>query len=118
MGEIKVGMTVYLKPTGANNTRRLQGSILDHVIEAKVSKVGRKYFYVEGRVEKYDLETMQYDSEQYFDMKAYLTLQEIKDEIEVERLESKIRAVFNRYGKTGLTLTQLRAIDKIITKEG
>jgi hypothetical protein len=57
MGEIKVGMTVYLKPTGANNTRRLQGSILDHVIEAKVSKVGRKYFYVEGRVEKYDLET-------------------------------------------------------------
>lgn len=52
MGEIKVGMTVYLKPTGANNTRRLQGSILDHVIEAKVSKVGRKYFYVEGRDEK------------------------------------------------------------------
>ena len=45
-------------------------------------------------------------------------MQEIKDEIEAERLESKIRAVFNRYGKTGLTLTQLQAIDKIITKEG
>ena len=60
------------------------------------------------------METMRYDSEHHFDMKAYLTLQEI----EVERLESKIRAVFNRYGKTGPTLTQLRAIDKIITMEG
>lgn len=60
------------------------------------------------------METMRYDSEHYFDMKAYLTLQEI----EVERLESKIRAVFNRYGNTGPTLTQLQAIDKIINKEG
>lgn len=49
MGEIKVGMTVYLKPTGSNNTRRLQGSILDHVIEAKVSKVGRKEVLLCGR---------------------------------------------------------------------
>ena len=115
---IKVGMTVYLKPIGANNTRQIKnGNLLDHVREATVSKVGRKYFYLDGSSDKYDINTLEHTSEHYYDMKAYLNLQDIKDEIEASQLETKIRTALKQYGSSGLTLAQLREIDKIIKKE-
>lgn len=119
MSEIKVGMTVFVRPTGANNTRRMsRKDILDRVKEVKVVKIGRKYFYVEGMDDKFDLETLKHTSEHHYDMQAYLTLQEIKDEMEHADLQDKLRAVFSTYGRIKLTLEQLRAIDKIITGEG
>ena len=114
MEGIRVGMKVYLKPTGANNTRNIRGNLLEHIEEAMVSRVGRKYFYLDGRDDKYDISTMEHTSEHHYDLKAYLSLQEIEDEIEAEKLESKIRTALKQYGSTGLSLEQLREINRII----
>ncbi len=114
---LKVGMTVYVRPTGSNNTRYIKGNTLDYVKETKISKIGRKYFYLEGYNEKFSLDTLEYDSEHHFDLKAYLDKQDIEDEIEIDKLETKIRNKFRQFGNFGLTLNQLREISQIIFKE-
>lgn len=117
MDNLKVGMTVYLKPTGENNTRGIKGNILDYVREAKISKIGRKYFYLEGYDDKFSLDTLEHYSEHHFDLKVYLDKQDIVDEIEVDKLETNIRNKLKQYGSSGLTLNQLREISQVIFKE-
>lgn len=41
---VEVGQTIYLKPVG--NAQRVRGDT--SILEATVTKVGKKYFYVEG----------------------------------------------------------------------
>ena len=109
--KIEIGTTLYVIPVGVNNTRRVRGRLLDEVV---VTKVGRKYFYVNDRNTKFDLETLRHESDHHYDEQAYYTKQEIIDLAEKDQLEIKIKSVFTQYGDIGLTLEQLRAIKKII----
>jgi len=44
---VSVGQLIYLVPDG-NSARYIKDDIYNHVKEMKVSKVGRKYFHLEG----------------------------------------------------------------------
>lgn len=81
-------------------------------MEAEVTKVGRKYFYI-GR-DKYYLDTMEVVSEYAPDYEVYFTEQDILDKREKERLYSKIGSTFGSFAKKDLTLEQLRKIQEII----
>lgn len=88
------------------------------VHERIVSRVGRKYFYIEGdgREQGYDKETLKFSHKDYSqcDVQLYRTKQEILDSRELSQLNDKIRGYFSGYGRINLTLQQLREIDKII----
>lgn len=111
--ELKVGMKIYLIPVGTNNTR-FKDSVLNHIKESTISKIGKKYFYLEGRKEKFDIVNLNYRSSYYCDLQGYLNKQDIYDFVEKGDLEKKIKAKFNAFGEVGLSLEQLRAIDKIV----
>lgn len=113
--KISVGQTICLKPVG-NMTRHLNGNILDAIREVKVTKVGRKYFYTDRfNNKKFSLEEMRDVSEYSAEWKVYLSKQDIIDEIECDKLAYKIRCQIGSYGKTNLTLDQLRRINEIIS---
>ena len=109
-------MTIYFIPVGVNNTR-FKDSLSNHIKESTISKIGRKYFYIEGREEKFDIINLNHKSAHYYDLQGYLNKQDIYDDIEVRNLETKIKAKFNAFGGSTLSLEQLRAIDKIIFGE-
>lgn len=121
--ELKVGQTVYLKPQG-NTARRLRTieDILGKVIESKITKIGKKYFYVKSRFDthpdmKIDKETMNEHSNYCSDWKAYLSKQDILDEFEIKSLLQKFSDIF-RYGSSKqISLNQLRRIDAIISED-
>lgn len=101
--KLKVGMTVW----------KLGGTISNpHLSERKISKVGRKYFYVAG--EKFNIETLQL-IDSYFDGRIYLDKQEYINKVRKETLIRDIKAKYNKI--YSLSLTQLEEINKIINKE-
>jgi hypothetical protein len=109
--EIVVGMTVYLKPI--NNAARRSKDVQEGI----VSKVGRKYFEVEGFYRtKFSIDELIEVSEYAPDWKVYLSKQELLDEQEFENLLRDIRLFFSNYGKVNLTLDQLRKIKVIISE--
>jgi hypothetical protein len=109
--EIVVGMTVYLKPI--NNAARRSKDVQEGI----VSKVGRKYFEVEGFYRtKFSIDELIEVSEYAPDWKVYLSKQELLDEQEFENLLRDIRLFFSNYGKVNLTLDQLRKIKAIISE--
>ena len=111
---MEVGQRVYLKPI--NNALRYGNEIRECV----VIKVGRKYFYAykpgerEDFATKFNLETMFNVTTYSPDWKVYLSKQDIIDERESEELTASIRKQFDHYGKSKLTLDQLRHIKRII----
>lgn len=83
--------------------------------EAVVSKVGRKYFYLEGRErEKYDLTTLRDVSDQGYSSIVHLSLQDISDKEEHAALLECIKNEFHRHSSRRYTLDQLRKIAEII----
>jgi hypothetical protein len=107
--QIQVGQTVYLEPTG--NACRYSKTI----IETRVSKVGRKYFEVENKRSKFDLEKMCEVSNICSDYAVYLSAQEIVDKNEKNTIIEILREFFGVYGHSkDLTLEQLKEIQKII----
>lgn len=106
---MKIGQTIYLKPIG--NAKRHSKDIK----EAKISKIGRKYFNVEpSYYGRFFIDSMYQDCGEYIsDYKAYLSKQEIEEEEEANLLYLKIKKQFESYGNP-FTLNQLKKLDDFI----
>lgn len=110
---MQVGDRVYLKPVN-NQARYIKNDILNHIKEAEVEKIGKKYFYLKGYSMKFGVTEMIDISNYCANYQVYTSLQEIKDEEEFDNLVSKIKSKFTTYGTIKLTLDQLRRIQAII----
>lgn len=108
MKEIKVGIPVYLKPTG--NIARYNKDLKEGVI----TKKGRKYFYVND--EKFDLETLKnVNSDCNSAWVLYFSKQDYFDEQEKKQLLVKFRKLFDWSGSgENLTLEQLKEMARIV----
>ena len=110
-----VGETVYLKTVG--NAARGGVSIK----ETRIVSVGRKYFEVgEEKGGRFNIKFHLEDNRQFTDYSAdweiYFSRQEIYDEEESEKIESELRMKFGSWGKTDLSLDQLRRIKEIVNE--
>ena len=84
-------------------------------IEVTISKVGKIYFELENyRRAKFGIETLKLNTESNYVDRCYLTLQEILDERESDKLAGEIKNIFGGYGKPKLTLEQLRKIMDVV----
>lgn len=107
--DIKVGQKIYLKPIGGQAWRT------NKIKEGIVSKVGKKYFYLEGFYQKrFFIENLRHDAGDYTaNWQGYFSLEEIENEKEQIRLFSFISERFRHYS-TPLSLEKLQAIYNII----
>lgn len=117
---MKVGDTVYLLPDG-NMTRRMTGSLIENIKEAKIEKVGKKLITVSlgyGEI-KFRLdnkhkggyaENTNYSCDYYM----YESKQDILDMLEHDDLKNKISTNFSNYSRIDFSLDQLRRIMAII----
>lgn len=115
--KIKVGQELYIMPVG--NLVRPYGK---NIRKGVVTKIGRKYLYVE--IEgvycgedgaRFDKETLRSESEYNSPWLAFRSMQEIEDREEASRLREEFQKFFNWGGKSHkLTLKQLKAIEKIM----
>jgi len=104
-----VGQTIWIVPSHYYRSDNKEPK------EVVISKVGRKYFELEGyNRSKFNIETLQEENETNYKSQCYLTLQEILDEREIEKLTSQLKNIFGTYGKLDLTLEQLRKITDIV----
>lgn len=95
------------------------GSVLydSGLLERKVTKVGNKYFYVDGDERyNYSLETLEYRDKNYsqFTRKLFKDKQVLLDNKEFDKLSLEIRRVFSGYGKLSISLDKLRKIKEIL----
>lgn len=112
--KLEVGMTVYVIPVGVNNIRHIKGVLVNSIEECKVTKVGRKYFYVDNSSDKFNIDNLRHDSECHYDRQAYFDKQEILDMVELSALYQEIQGFFSSYGKPKLTLEQSKRVKDII----
>lgn len=83
--------------------------------EVVISKVGKKYFELEDYPRaKFEIETLKQVTETNYIDRCHLTLQEILDEREVDKLVGEIKNIFGGYDKPKLTLEQLRKIVDVV----
>jgi hypothetical protein len=107
-GMLKVGQKVFVKP--------FKGG-LENVKEYEVERIGSKYFYLKGcAIGKFSIDEMWDISKYSPEFKAYLSIQEIGDEIEKDILERNLRGLFGYYPKPKFTLDQLRRIYAIVSE--
>jgi len=100
---LAVGQVVYYSERG-------------QIYEGVITKVGKKYFYVEGFRNPILIDTMREKSQYSGSSRVYFSAQEILDEKEMEDLYRKIAGIFRGWSNN-FTLEQLRDIDKIIEKK-
>ena len=105
---VKVGQIVYLG-----------NKFYKAIREVKVSKVGKKFFEVEGINQTRFFIDKMHDDYEYGSpsWRVYTSLQEIEDEKDRQRLTNYLREQFGPYGSFKLNLDQMRRIEVII-KEG
>lgn len=112
MSELKVGQKLWLRYCGFDHRKSRE------ITEVIISKIGNKYFYVEGEGYygggKFDKENMQQAVDSNYKDTAYLSMEEIEKEDEFESLSNNIRAAFNGYNRINYSLEQLRAIKAIL----
>lgn len=107
--KIKQGQTLWVKTIG--NLAR--GGTSRH-FSVIVTSVGKKYFTLDKCIRcKFEIASLQEATEYSSNFKVYFSEQEILDEKEAEILAEKIRNIIGAYGKSTLSIAQLRAIYKI-----
>ena len=124
--DFKVGQTVWIMLTG-NATRGKHGDEL--IEEWVINKIGRKYITASKKT-GYSKEVVFEDNKcigyngrfvektnYCVDYIMYATEQEVRDEMEMNRIYREIQLFFDRFNKNKLTLEQLRSIKKIIDEE-
>lgn len=106
---LKVGQVVYLEPLG--NAARYSTEIKP----ATICSLGKKYFAVEEFPRnRFSIEELIHDGGQYSPQyKVHLSLQDIQDEKEANKLSRELAGYFGHH-KAFLTLTQLKKIKEII----
>ena len=109
--KLYIGQTVWL--VRSNHYRK------EHEpIESTISSIGGKYFKLKDgdTRRKFDIETLKLVTESNYVDRCYLTLGEILDEKESDKLVRQIRSIFRDYGKSNLTLEQLRNIMTVVSE--
>lgn len=111
--DLAIGQKVYLQPSGN------QARYCKETQEYEVKKIGRKYLEVwkdqrEYTTVKFYLEDLRQVTDYTADWVLYFNKQEILDEQEFNTLEREIKDAFNIWGKSALSLAQLRQIHAII----
>jgi hypothetical protein len=103
-------MTIYFRPlcNAARYSKEIERGI--------VSKVGNKYFEIEGRSkQRFHIDTLLQDGRGYSpDWRGYLSMKVIQDEDERNSLIIYMREIFSHWGKVELSLEQLRAMKGIV----
>jgi len=111
---IKVGDSLFYNDVRITYKSKME-NFLNSPKELKVTKVGSKYIHTGKR--KWEVDTLREISD-FNPLKAYRTKQEVLDTIETEILRYSLKeTVLSSVALSELSITQLRAIDKII-KEG
>lgn len=112
-----VGQLIFSRRIGNSYKKNNAESL----IPFRVNRVGRKYFYA-GPVDgepwqdlKYHVEGWSQVSNYSPDSVLYVTMDEWRDEVETEKIISRMREAFS-YGGHGnrLSLTRLKKIDELI----
>jgi hypothetical protein len=101
---LSIGQTIYYSERGK-------------ICEKTISRVGKKYFYVDGFRNQFYIDNLREKTKFGCGSRVYLSAQEIIDEKESEVLHRKIMVYFQGFGRSKFTLDQLRAIDKIIREK-
>jgi len=112
---IKEGQKVWTLNVG-NAARRVKSELTERV----VSKVGRKYFYIEVgyRSVKFYIDTLIECSDYTSDYAVYLDPQEYYDEVIKRELLSKIKPmIFPQYGKSSVKIEHVKKIAEILGVE-
>jgi len=106
---MKVGQEIYIEPV--NNAARYSKDIK----KSKISKVGRKYFEIEGMNGiRFFKDNLTHDGKGYCsDYNCYYSQQEIDDKREHIEISNSIRKSFSFYDKS-IPLNKLREIRDII----
>lgn len=107
MEKIKVGDILYEE--------------LKHEIKSRiVTKIGKKYFYIDNDRHGFSLNDLKYEDNMYiqFNRSLYRSEQEIKDRNRIADLLWKLRLFFSdRTLNKNVTLQQLESITKILNIE-
>lgn len=106
--DLVVGMKLYAEKIFRNAP--------PEIVEYTISKIGRKYFEVDGHNwYQFQIDTLYYVDKNYSqnNKQLYRSRKEIEEKNEWATLHSNIRNFFS-YSSTKLTLEQLRKIEDII----
>lgn len=116
MAKLTAGQTIYLKPVGNRARGMDDDNIINSVKIATVDKVGRKYFTIKEYTRlKFHLDKMHDGFDYSPTFHAYISKQDIVDELECKHLYDSIKDVFIYYfNSRNLSLDQLRRIRQII----
>lgn len=106
---MEVGQKIYLEPIG-NNARYSK-----EIKESRISKIGRKYFELEEKYYgRFFIDSMSQDCGQYMSgYNAYLSIQEIEDKKEAQKIFTELKKVFSGFS-TKIPLFKLKEIERII----
>ena len=103
----KIGQTVYIKPS---EFERSKG-----VVDTKISKVGRKYIYVERHNRKFEVDTLDEVVISGVGGKLYTNTDTIKEEERIRTLYHEIKNKFQYSSNPNkITPEQVEAIAKIL----
>jgi len=110
-----IGQKVFINPIKLSNATR-RGEKLR---EGTITKIGKIYLEVTlnnyGNTLKFDIKTGKHNNGNYSgEYQLYYDNQEIIDEVAAENLLLQIREKIGQYGKTNLTLEQLKVIYSIL----
>lgn len=99
--EFKVGQLVYSRDN-------------DKIKEHKITKVGKKYFYLylDGDQLKVDKNTLDYLGHKF--VKFYLTKEELEEKILRTKLVSSIKELVEKGELNKLTILQLKEVSKVL----
>lgn len=106
---IKIGQTVWLRPTEIGNAYRRDKEVKNSII----TKIGTKYIHVQGFGEFFKdsgIEKTNFTP----NYKLYYSQNQLRDDLENENLQRRIKEAILRHGKLKLELDKLRKIAKIL----
>jgi len=107
--KLSVGQEVYLLESLLYRKKNRED-----LIKTEITKVGRKYFYIQNSDSKFSIDTLREVNNINYQGRVYLTEQEHKDNLEHKSLYEKVTNSFRGYHRVELNLSQLRRINAII----
>lgn len=112
MNKLEVGQVIWTLNVG-NAARRCGQELTERVI----TKVGRKYFYIEvfRRKVKFEIETLEECSDYTSDYKVYINKQDYFNEIKKRELLTGIRGILTpQFGVSKVSLDTVISVAKIL----
>ena len=117
MKKYKVGDTVHVVECGNLDHRRINSKHYD----ATITKVGRKYFYIDGGYRDligFHLDSGRHKTEFCENYRIVESEESYLDEKEANLINRKIISNMSNYGVCKFSLAQLKAVAEILELEG